>query len=77
MLGLLVVSLTCCISVHDGDGQWAIAILRWLSAPIFTIGDVLSLWPAQLILWCSLHSIKWYRLNKQIVLCWKYVRYLH
>ena len=43
MLSLLVVSLTCCVRVHDCAGQWVIRILQWLSAPIFTIGDVLSL----------------------------------
>ena len=43
MLSLLVVSSTCCISVHDGASQWVIAIFQSLSAPIFTIGGVLSL----------------------------------
>ena len=43
MLSLLVLSVTGCTRLHASTGQWAIAIFQWLSAPIFTIGDVLSL----------------------------------
>ena len=45
MLSLLVVFLACYIKVHDSASQSVIVILQWLSAPIFTIEDVLSLIP--------------------------------
>ena len=32
MLGLLVALPTCCIEVHDSDGQWVFAILQSFSA---------------------------------------------